>query len=156
MDFKQHGFSLIEVLISIVILTIGLLGIAALQANSIRYNHSAQLRAIALAQAHSMADRLKANKAGVQAGAYNAISGIPAQSTCTASCSSNQIAQYDAYKWNSANAILLPAGQGTVTANANRYIITVRWDGSRTGATGLNCSANKKVDLDCFSMEVQI
>lgn len=154
MDFKQKGFSLLEVLISIVVLTIGLLGVAALQGSSIRYNHSAQLRAIAIAQGHSMADRIKANKAGVSAGAYNAITGIPSQTSCT-SCSPTQLAQYDAYKWNTINAALLPSGRGTVTSANNRYTITVRWDGNRTGATGLGCSGNKNIDLDCFSMEIQ-
>lgn len=154
MDFRQAGFSLLEVLISIIVLTIGLLGVAALQGSSIRYNHSAQLRAIAIAQGHSMADRIKANKAGAEAGAYNAVSGTPSQTSCTA-CTPTQLAQYDAWKWNTVNASLLPSGQGTVTGNNNRYTITVRWDGNRTGAAGLGCSGNKKVDLDCFSMEIQ-
>ena len=100
---NQLGFTLLEVLISVVILAVGLLGIAALQLNMIRSNHSAQLRAIAVAQANSMIDRMRANYPGVKAGAYNNISGIPAEPTCSA-CTISEIAQRDAYQWNTTNS----------------------------------------------------
>ncbi|AHE67679.1 type IV pilus modification protein PilV [Legionella oakridgensis] len=151
----QKGFTLIEVLISVVILAIGLLGIAAIQLNMIRYNHSAQMRSIAIAQANNMIDRMRANYTGVKTGLYNNVSGIPANPGCT-TCNSSQIAQLDTYQWNSNNALLLPSGQGTVINNGNHYTITLYWDNNRTGATGLNCSGNSQVDLTCLIMEVQL
>ncbi|RUQ89032.1 type IV pilus modification protein PilV [Legionella septentrionalis] len=152
---QQNGFSLLEVLVSVLVLAIGLLGIAALQLNMIRHNHSAQLRAVAVAQAGNMLDRMRANYKGVQAGFYNNISGIPNAPNCT-SCTNSQIAARDANEWNHANAVLLPSGQGSVASHGNRFLITVRWDNNRTGVTGTNCSGDPEVDLTCLTMEVQL
>ncbi|WP_133129559.1 type IV pilus modification protein PilV [Legionella yabuuchiae] len=152
---NQAAFSLLEVLISVVVLAIGLLGIAAMQLNMIRYNHSAHLRSIAIAQVNNMIDSMRANYAGVEAGHYNAISGIPPDPACS-NCSSSQIAQRDAHIWNSYNSELLPSGQGTVTNNGSTHTITVHWDNNRTGATGLGCGANPQVDLTCLTVEVQL
>ena len=151
----QHGFSLLEVLISVVVLAVGLLGIAALQVNTIRYNHSAQLRSIAISQANSMIDRMRANYTGVKAGSYNNISITPSNPSCS-TCSSSETAQRDAYQWNSANALPLPSGRGTVSKNGSQYTVIIRWDNNRTGATGLGCSSNAQVDLTCLSVEVQL
>ncbi|MGQ3890408.1 type IV pilus modification protein PilV [Legionella sp. CNM-4043-24] len=151
----QKGFSLLEVLISTVILAIGLLGIAALQTSAIKYNHSALLRSIAVSQAGDMIDRMQANPLGVNSGAYNNVSGTGSMPSCT-TCSNAQIAQRDIYQWNTSNATLLPSGQGTITANGNQLTLTIRWDNDRTGATGTGCSGNPDVDLTCLIMEIQI
>jgi len=152
---KQQGYSLLEVLISVVVLAIGMLGIAALQANAIRYNQSAQLRAVAITQIANIADRMLANNAGIEAGAYDSLTGIPSNPNCSV-CSSTQVAQRDAFEWNTLNSQLLPNGQGTVTRNGDILLITVRWDNDRTGATGLDCSGDPTTDLTCLSMEVQL
>lgn len=151
----QKGFSLLEVLISVLVVSIGMLGIAALQANAIRYSHSAELRSIAVVQAANIADRMIANSRGVQNGSYNAIVGIPSIVSCNP-CTSAQIAQNDTSEWNLANQNLLPNGQGAITRNGDRFIITVRWDNNRSGVTGLGCSGDLDVDLACVTMEVQI
>lgn len=151
----QAGFSLLEVLISVVVLAIGLLGIAGMQLSLIRYNQSAHMRSIAVAQVNNMLDRMRANYEGVKANHYNNISGIPDDPNCT-SCTPSQIAQRDAHIWNTFNAKLLPSGQGTVSSNGNRYTVTLRWDNNRTGATGLGCSGNEKVDLTCLIVEAQL
>lgn len=153
---KEKGFGLIEVLVSVVIVAIGLLGIAAMQAHSVRYNHSAQLRSTAITQASNMIDRMSANQQGVQEGQYNSISGTPSDPGCS-TCSTAQIAQKDAHEWNTNNATLMPSGQGTVAAaGGSRYTITIRWDGNRTGATGTGCSGNTDIDLSCLIVEVQL
>ncbi|QBR84305.1 type IV pilus modification protein PilV [Legionella israelensis] len=152
---QQKGTTLIEVLVSVVVIAIGLLGIAALQGHSTRYNHSAHLRSIAISQVNNMVDRMYANLEGVEAGHYNNITGIPPDPNCT-TCTLSQIAQRDTNQWNTTNAQLLPSGQGTVTVNGNRHIITLRWDGNRTGATGTGCSGNAAIDLSCFIVEVQL
>ena len=152
---KHNGFTLLEVLISVVVLAVGLLGIAAMQVSMIRYNHSAQLRSIATFQVDNMIDRMRANYAGLKLGYYNNISGITSNPNCS-SCTNSQIAQLDAYQWNTNNASMLPAGQGTVSSNGSTYTITLRWDNSRSGATGLSCSGNAKVDLTCLIVEVQL
>ncbi len=152
---KQSGFTLLEVLVSVVALSVGLLGIAAMQLNMIRFNHSAHMRSIAVAQANNMIDRMRANHEGVEAGHYDSLSGIPQNPSCT-SCTASETAQRDTYSWNTYNDKLLPSGQGTVTNNGSSYTITVRWDNNRSGATGLNCSGDENVDLTCFTIEVAL
>ncbi|MBI2779429.1 MAG: type IV pilus modification protein PilV [Gammaproteobacteria bacterium] len=155
----QGGFTLLEVLIAIVVLSIGLLGLAGLQAAGLRNNQGAYLRTIATQQAYDMADRIRANPlgAGTTAGSYDNISGTGSDPGCIASgCTPVAMAQYDAYEWNTANQDLLPAGQGTVKRTAaNRFTITVMWDDARTGAAGVECGSDPKVDLTCFSVSLQ-
>lgn len=151
----QSGFTLLEVLIALLVLSIGLLGLAGLQAKGLRYNQSAYLRSVATAQAYNMADRIRANRAGASAGDYDNVSGLPSYTNCdTNACTPAQMAAFDVYQWNTDNKNALPSGQGRVTVqNANPRVltVTVMWDDQRTGVTGTNCSGNPKVDLTCFS-----
>lgn len=153
----QGGFTLLEVLVAIVVLSIGLLGLAGLQAAGLRNNQGAYLRTIATQQAYDMADRMRANPTAVTGGSYDSISGTGSDPGCiTTGCSSAQMAQYDAYEWNTTNQNALPTGKGTVTrVAANRFTITVMWDDARTGATGTACGSDPAVDLTCFSVSLQ-
>ena len=58
---SSAGFTLIEVLVALIIVSIGLLGLAGLQATSVRFNQQAYLRSQAVQQAYDMADRIRAN-----------------------------------------------------------------------------------------------
>ena len=71
----QAGFSLIEILVAIVVISLGLLGLAGLQAASLRNNQVAYFRSIASQQAYDMMDRMRVNLAGVRAGNYNDLQG---------------------------------------------------------------------------------
>ncbi|MCL5801587.1 MAG: type IV pilus modification protein PilV [Gammaproteobacteria bacterium] len=149
----MQGFSLLEVLVALLVLSVGLLGLAGLSAKGMNSNQSAYYLSQAMAQAYDMADRMRANRAGVVAGNYDSISGTGSDPGCisTGCATASQIAQYDANRWNTANANLLPAGQGKVTIQAgNIRIITVMWDEDRTGATGTACGGGS-ADLTCFS-----
>ena len=59
---RISGFTLLEVLVALVILSIGLLGLAGLQAASLRYNHSSYLRSQATLIAYDIVDRMRANR----------------------------------------------------------------------------------------------
>ena len=63
----QSGFTLLEVMVAIVVLSLGLLGLAGLQAASLRNNQAAYYRGIATQQTYDMADRIRANLAGARA-----------------------------------------------------------------------------------------
>jgi type IV pilus assembly protein PilV len=148
----MQGFSLLEVLVALLVLSVGLLGLAGLSAKGMNSNQSAYYLSQAMAQAYDMADRMRANRAGFAAGNYDSVSGIPSDPGCisTGCSSTSQIALYDANRWNTANANLLPSGRGTVTVQAgNIRIITVMWDEQRTGATGTACGGGS-ADLTCF------
>lgn len=137
----NRGTTLLEVLIALLVLMAGFLAVAGLQSVSLSNNHSAFLRSQAVIQAHDMSDRMYANTVGVAAGSYNAISGIPGsppncltnvgaghESLATLSCTPAQMATFDAFEWNTANALLLPSGAGTVSGPSNGvYTITLTW-----------------------------
>jgi type IV pilus assembly protein PilV len=143
---QSKGFTLLEVLVAIVILAIGLIGLVGLQTVSIKNNQTAYYRAIAIQQVYDMADRMRANLAGVSAGNYNNITTtIPANPGCIAAgCSVANVAVTDQYQWNSNNAVLLPAGNGSVQCSGTCppsagdwvFDITVSWkERGETGAT---------------------
>jgi len=151
---NNQGFTMIEILVAIVVLSIGLVGLASLQLNGLKYNHSAYLRSQATVLAYDMIDRMRANMAAVTSGNYNNISGIPNDPGCISTdCTPSQMAQYDAREWNQSLAATLPSGQGTVTGDGTNFSITVMWDDDRTGATGTNCGSG---DLKCFTMATEL
>lgn len=146
----SRGTTLLEVLIALLVLMMGYLAVAGLQSVSLANNHSAFLRSQAVIQAHDMSDRMYANTAGVQAGGYNSISGIPSShpncltnagpgdaSLETLSCTPAEMAVFDAWEWNTSNATLLPSGAGTVAGpDANGvYTITLTWLEQEADAT---------------------
>lgn len=153
---QQYGFTMLEVLVSIVVLAFGLLGLAGLQADGLRNNTSAYMRSQATLMAYDMLDRMRANSIGVKSGDYdNLLDTTPSDPGCIENgCSIAQIAQHDAYEWSQHLAKFLPSGQGRVTGTGSGsvFTITVMWDDRRTGATGTDCSGNPKVDLTCFSL----
>jgi type IV pilus assembly protein PilV len=126
-----RGFSLLEVLVAVLILSVGLLGIAGLQVTGLRYASAANMQYVASLQVLDMAERMRANMAGVSAGAYNSISGTGSDPGCiSSSCTASQMAATDAYQWNTANARVLPSGTGTVTRNGSLFTINISWNES--------------------------
>lgn len=141
----QSGFTLLEVMVAIVVLSFGLLGLAGLQAASLRNNQTAYYRSIATQQAYDIADRLRANLAGVGAPNYsynNLLIGLPVGNPdCfAAACTPANMAISDHRQWNTTNAALLPNGNGSVVcadgpaaagctaATGNWvFVITVMW-----------------------------
>ena len=151
---NQTGFSMIEVLVTVLILSFGLLGMANLITTGMRANTAAQFRSIATQQTLDMADRMRANLAGVRAGSYDAIAAsIPAANDCFAAiCDEGQIATYDQAQWNTTNAAALPNGSGTVTvdpSNPNEFLITLTWLEKDRGGAAIAACGNVP-DTNCF------
>lgn len=136
---NQSGFTLLEVMVAIVVLSLGLLGLAGLQAATLRNNQIAYYRAIAVQQTFDMADRIRANQAGVAAGAYNALdASIPADPDCVANtCTAAQMGVADHSQWNNNNARMLPGASGTVASAADgSFVITISWnENTEAGST---------------------
>ena len=153
---SQFGFSMVEVLVAIVVLSFGLLGLAGLQADGLRSNNDAYMKSQATLLAYDMLDRMRANMQGVENGFYdNLFSSTPSDPGCVNSgCTIQQMSQHDAYEWSEKIAELLPGGQGLVSGSGSGSIftITVMWDERRTGVAGTSCSGNPQVDLTCFTL----
>ncbi|MCW8908717.1 MAG: type IV pilus modification protein PilV [Sedimenticola sp.] len=152
--FKQRGFTLLEVLIAVLVLSIGLIGLAGMQLLGVKNNNSAAMRSQAVFLAQDISDRMRANIGN--AGSY-VITGTPScvgLCTITSGCSGSQLATYDVCQWRN-SAATLPSGIGHITYDAGNdvYRIRLMWDDERTGATGTNCGSDPTVDLSCFDME---
>lgn len=153
---------MVEVLIAVVILAVGLLGVAGLQGLSLRNTYSATLRTQATAVAQDMAERIRSNREFALANAESyriaatdtAVSG---GADCTSSlCSGAELADFDRNQWLQ-DLATLPTGKGVVSIDGASRIatITVLWDNDRSGATGTDCSSNRQQDLTCFVLTVQ-
>lgn len=132
---KQDGFSLIEVMVALVVLSVGMIGMAALHGQGLRASSAAIFRTQAITLSSDMADRIRANRLG-----QAAYGGAAANNDCTtADCTPAQMAAKDLYLWQQRVQNELPGGQGTVTyANGAppSYQITVTWeDPSETNPT---------------------
>lgn len=163
---KIKGFSLIEVMVSIVLLTISMLGLAALQSSSIKLDHQAYLRSQSVILASDMIDRMRSNPSAATSGHYS-VSPLPTTYTidCSrlaSSCSPEDLATYDLVKWNNLNSALLPSGVGQIRyTSAETFIVGVHWiepeDEKQVGAGYVNpCDGKTNEELHCFQMEVQL
>lgn len=148
---SQRGLTIVESLVALVVISIGLLGIAALQLTSMKNNSSALQHSKAVWAGYNMADRIRSNS--IRFADYSGIdTTTPYSQDCTASpCSDAQIVTADAADWTD-KVSELPGGRGQITGNPNRLIVTVMWDDEGTGATGTDCSGNAQVDLTCYSI----
>ena len=120
--FAMEGFSLIEVLVALFVLSIGLLGLAALQTTGLKFNHQSYERTQAVLQAYDIIDRMRANKSGT-GGTINtaydsvALGNLPTISqfcTTASTCTGDQLALFDIRSWNAANASVLSEGRGAI------------------------------------------
>lgn len=124
----QRGTTLIEVLVTIVLLAIGLLGLAGLQVSSVQSNHSAYHRSQATILAYDISDRMRSNRTAALDGDYD-------DNDFPASSNAHQVdgsrAQQDKAEWWNSLAEVLPAGTGRIERVDNLVTIHVRWDDSR-------------------------
>lgn len=145
---KQSGVGLIEVLIAILVLSVGLLGLAGLQSQSLKFNNESQFRTQATFLAMDMADRLRSNQnyARTAPAAYNFAAGdspTGALTACEASaCSPADLAQYDFKHWRTKVQRVLPGGKAVLTPGVvsvatvwQDFTIQISYQASKTAAT---------------------
>jgi len=114
----ERGFTLIEVMIAVLVLSIGLLGISALQALGLRSSYGAYLGSQAALLAYDISDRIRANPNFAAAYRVNCAD-EPAPA--------NPLAAADVAEWCASLANLLPSGTGSVGGNGNNFQINVSW-----------------------------
>ncbi|MGH8658867.1 MAG: type IV pilus modification protein PilV [Gammaproteobacteria bacterium] len=160
---SAHGFTLFEVLIAVLVLSLGLLGLAALQSAGLRSNHSAYHRSQATQFAYDIIDRMRGNKAIAEAAGYDLAMTAPPPSSppdcITNPCSAAQLATYELNNWIQSLNVVLPSGDGAVAcgpaggppvpcAAGLVVTVTVAWDDNRNG---LNTDPNEN-----FAMSTQL
>ena len=147
---KVQGSTLIEVLVSLLVLSFGLLSMGGLQTVSLRNNQTAYYRTQAIMLANDMAERMRGNIAGVTAGGYNNVTGAATANCFTSTgCTPAQMAAQDVFSWEAEVAAALPGGDGVVCRDATQddgtpaavacsntgsiYAIKIWWDDNRDG-----------------------
>lgn len=141
---RTHGFSLLELLIAVAILSVGLLGLAQMQTIGLRNSQSAYYRTQATLLAYDIADRIRTN--AVSSAAY--VSGIvdwsdvqngagaENQPTCDAvlsSCSPAALAANDISQWLASVNASLPLGSAQITYTDPQFTVRITWDDNRDG-----------------------
>jgi type IV pilus assembly protein PilV len=130
---RAGGFSLIEVLVALIIISVGLLGVARMQALSISNTNAARMRSLAAIEAASLASAMHGNRAywatnyptitvagttiTSSDGALNSAVNCDATGG-TAPCNATQLAASDLSEWVTNYAALFPAGTSTITCSA--------------------------------------
>jgi type IV pilus assembly protein PilV len=135
------GFSLVELMVAVIVLAIGLLGIAKLSLGTVQANGSAFMRTQATQLIQQVVDDMRANQPAAASGSYNVALGVNpggAPNCVTAACSAQQIASFDLARWYTLLTTLLPSGQGSVSvvqatnpttgSLENTAIVTVTWN----------------------------
>ncbi len=126
----QRGFSLIEVLIALIIMSVGMLGIASLYVQSMQAGRTSLFRHNAVTLAGDVADRMRANPTGA-----NAYTGAGANNNCIdqgTNCSNVQMAAQDILGWSQQAVDTLPNGAVVITFDNTVippvYTIAITWD----------------------------
>lgn len=142
---KPLGFTLLEVMVAMVIFSIGLLGLAGLQAQSVQFSHSAYLRSQATFHAYDILEKMRSNRAVAFNGNYNAtFTSTGTDKSCysnTGNCSPQDMALHDVYDWKEL-LTSLPDGDGEVTqvtvGTVSTFKVIVTWtDRSASDGTGI-------------------
>ena len=166
---QAFGFTLLEVLIALVVSSIGLLGIAKLMMTAAHSNDSAYLRSQATEMAYSILDNMRANRQAALLQGYDTnISAMAVNpGSClviAAPCLPEKLASYDVYRWKLRLATpagvaplgALPSGQGSVktvtTATGTTATIIVQWDDAAAQST---FGATKVGDVAPVSIAVE-
>ena len=157
----QRGYSMIEVLVSLVVLAVGLLGVAGLQSSGMRHTYASNTNGQATVLARNMIDRMRANPEGIRDGEYDGMI-LPPQNSkpdCSgASCTAQQIALVDEHEWDALISDRLPAGTAGIRCldatceDHSPYQIRIVWDADGDGQASLaNCSSSLGADA-CYEV----
>ena len=117
---KQRGVSLLEVLVTIVVLGIGMAGVANMILTGVRGTHAAQTRSQATILADKLADTMRANLVAYESSEF-AADPESTESNCSggSECEADIQAQFDVARWKTLALAALPAGQATICMDSS-------------------------------------
>ena len=137
MDIKNsRGFTIIEVLVSMIILSFGVLSLGVLQLTALQNTQGGYLRSQATILAYDIVDSMRANIPAVTGGDYRITfaAGTPAAVDCygdAADCSTDQMASADLTRWRTMLSNYLPAGNGQVgtvdIGDSTQVTVAITW-----------------------------
>ena len=134
---SQHGFGLVESLVALVVVSVGMIGIAVLYGQGLGASRLALYRTQAVILASDMADRIRMNRRG---GVTYQTAGAGTNRNCEpggAMCNPTQMAEHDLWFWNAQIDRQLPGADGVVAytaASPPTYTISITWQEVGLGA----------------------
>jgi type IV pilus assembly protein PilV len=154
---RQRGDTMIEVLVTIIIIAVGVLGAAALQVTTLKNLSSSHSASVAAIVAQDFSERMRANPDGNYV--HSAAPTSTTDCVIAACAAASDLAAYDMETWWAQVTTVLPSGSGEVellAGSANIFVLTVRWDEDRSGSTGDTCPKASAADLECFQLNITI
>jgi len=130
---RNAGFTLVEVMIALIVLSVGLLGVAGLEMTGLRANMSSASRTQASYLANDIMDRMRANLDSARNNDYGVtFGGVISGTTVAAS---------DVTAWLAEISLVLPGGQGQIAVDTTTHLATVsvKWVDGHTGCTSAGC-----------------
>ena len=135
---RERGFSLLEVLIALLVMSVGMLGIAGLQTICLRFNHQSYERTQATVLTSEMYEKIIANPDAARAGIFNTVAygttsaGYASYGGCPSACNTTELATYDINQWKLSieDPRKLAQGQGAISVvpgTPGTYDITIMW-----------------------------
>lgn len=160
-SIKQQGFSMLEILITLVIVATALFGTAGLQVHAMRMNKGGEFRAQAVFLASDIAERLEANKGAAVTGNYVVAStgtaSVAAVNCADVICTPADLASWDISQWESAiDSLALPQASWQISqtqftagppTDTITYQIVIRWADRRADTTYAANNAASSVGL---------
>jgi len=136
------GYSLIEVLVAMVVLSLAVLGFAALQITGLTSNKIAMGRSQASMLAYTIADAMRANRTKAISSAYDRALG-----DATPSSSSSEQADIDLNEWLTSLANQLPSGKGSISVNTSTNVATivVQWNENKDASNPSQFSVSTRL-----------
>lgn len=171
---REFGLTLIEVLVAVLVIAIGLLGLAGLQFSALANNYLSYQTMQATALAESMVDRMRANVDGMDA--YALVAGdtppSPSRDCGSGDCTPDELASWDIAYWYAMVSDdgstfsnippgprgALPAGRASIACSdpvctdESIRVVTIYWDPSRSGASTYGCDPDDPKDFRCFRL----
>jgi len=146
----QKGTSLIEILVTILIVSFGLLGVAGVVGNGLKGAHGSQARSQATTLAADIIDRMRANRTDAESdpGGAGSPYNLALADATPAQTIPPKVALQDLIDWRTALAATLPEGTGSVDVDSatKKVIVTVQWKDSRVTGRGTGPNADITTD----------
>jgi type IV pilus assembly protein PilV len=165
---ESSGFSLLEVLITLVIMSVGMMGLAGLKIVAIKGTNEAHFRHEASLLMADMTDRMRANKAGVNNGAYElstpidfATASAPSPDCSNAECTADELAEYDQYQIALRINAAMPGSSLLITCPDNtcntitdvkaEHTIAINWKEKKDKSENMTTIVDEKTVINEFN-----